>query len=151
MSDWNHDEPRDVDWVSGAAMIIRRELIDDIGVLDEQFFMYCEDVDLAYRAWENNWQVMYFPDAVVMHMRGRSSDKAANRMIAEHHKSMYRFFRKHYLPKSSIFTRMLVPTGLVLRAGMLISYNLYLRGVRSLLQTVNRKQQTKSGSPSEEA
>ena len=52
MGDVDHDQPRSVDWVSGCAMLIRRELIDAIGALDERFFMYCEDVDICWRCWQ---------------------------------------------------------------------------------------------------
>jgi GT2 family glycosyltransferase len=123
MADWHHREPQDVDWVSGAAMLIRKGLLEDVGLLDERFYMYCEDVDLAYRAREKGWSVVYFPEAVVVHAKGRSSDKDPNRMIREFHKSMYRFFRKHYAPSSSIVTRGFVPLALFLRASLLIAHN----------------------------
>lgn len=123
MCDWDHDKPTDVDWVSGAALIMRRKLIDQVGALDERFFMYCEDVDIAFRARESGWRVVYFPGAVVTHAKGRSSDKSPNKMIIAHHKSMYRFFRKHYAAKSSVLTRVLVPLGAVLRASVLVARN----------------------------
>lgn len=125
MASWDHSETRDVDWVSGAAMMIRRELLDDVGRLDERFYMYCEDVDFAYRARQRDWRVAYYPGAVVVHARARSSDKDPNRMIVEFHKSMYRFFRKHYARKSSVFSRLVVPVGLFARAAFFISRNDY--------------------------
>ena len=91
MLGWDHSEPRDVDWVSGAALVARRELLDDIGLLDERFYMYCEDVDLAYRAHQKNWRVTYCPLAVVVHACGRGSSKNPNRMIIEHQKSIFRY------------------------------------------------------------
>lgn len=96
ISDWSHDEVRDVDWVSGAALIIRRDVINDIGLLDTGFFMYCEDVDWAYRAGKQGWRVSYYPMARVIHRIGAASDKAALRMIYHFHRSMFRFFVKHY-------------------------------------------------------
>lgn len=125
LTSWNHDSVIEIDWVSGAALVMRRELIDDIGVLDERFYMYCEDMDLGYRAKQHGWKVMYFPDAIVTHAKGRSSDKDPNRMIIEHHKSMYRYFMKHHADNSSIFMRAIVPAGLMLRAGMLITANAF--------------------------
>ena len=125
MAGWDHTETKDVDWVSGAALVMRRELLDDIGALDERFYMYCEDVDIAYRAKQKGWRVAYFPGAVIVHARGRSSDKNPNRMIVEFHKSMYRFFKKHYLHEYSIFARLIVPVGLIARACFFIARNDY--------------------------
>ncbi len=96
MSDWSHDGVRDVDWVSGAALMIRREVIENIGLLDTGFFMYCEDVDWAYRAKENGWRVCYFPMVKLVHRIGAASDQAPVRMIYHFHRSMFRFYMKHY-------------------------------------------------------
>ena len=127
MADWNHDTAREVDWVSGAALVMRRELLEDIGRLDERFFMYCEDVDIAYRAKERNWRVMYYPDAAVMHLRARSSDQNPVPMIVAFHRSMYAFFDKHYAERSSLVTRAIVPLGLVFRTVLLIAHNRVFR------------------------
>jgi GT2 family glycosyltransferase len=116
-----------VDWVSGAALVARRTLLDDIGLLDERFFMYCEDVDLGYRAKEHGWRVSYFPGAEVVHARAKSSDQTPNRMIIEHHKSMYQFFLKHYSKDASIIKRMIVPLGLVARASGFVGRNYFYR------------------------
>jgi len=123
MTDWDHSDPRDVDWVSGAAMVIRRELLDDIGPLDERFFMYCEDVDLGYRAKQAGWRVAYYPQATVVHVIGRSTDRNANAMIIEFHKSMYRFFKKHYAQRSSILTRLIAPVALFAVARGIVARN----------------------------
>lgn len=148
---WDHNAPSDVDWVSGAAMVLRRELIEDIGMLDEAFFMYCEDVDIGYRAHKKGWRVGYFPGAVVTHARGKSSDKRPNLMILEHHKSMYYFFKKHYLPDTFLLVRALVPVGLVMRASFFIARNEYYRGrnaVMSLRHDRNRRESGKGSSNS---
>lgn len=122
---WDHNEVKDVDWVSGAALVMRRELIDDIGMLDERFFMYCEDVDLGYRAKQAGWRVVYFPLVEVVHNRGQSSNKNPNRMIVEHHISMYKYYKKHYAIHSSIFVRPAIILGLIARASFFISRNNY--------------------------
>lgn len=131
MTDWDHATPRDVDWVSGAALMIRRALIDQIGCFDEAFYMYCEDVDLCRRANQalipspkaggaqtsnRNWQVVYFPDAVIYHLIGKSSDQAPTRMTFEFHKSQYLFYKKHYRATTPFLLRLLIPCGIVLRA-----------------------------------
>jgi len=99
MADWGHDEPRKVDWLSGAAMIIRANLLEKIGLLDERYFMYCEDVDLCWRAWRAGSEVVYVPDAVITHAIGRSTDRVANKMIVRFHRSMFRFYAKNQAPQ----------------------------------------------------
>jgi GT2 family glycosyltransferase len=123
MTDWHHDEPRAVDWVSGCCLMARREMIEQIGLLDEAFFMYCEDVDWAYRAGQAGWEVLYDPRAMVIHEIGRSTDQAVNRMIVQFHRSMYRFFRKHYAATANPVYRAVVVTGLVARAGLMLTRN----------------------------
>ena len=98
MQDWDHTAVREVDWVSGAAFVARKELMDKIGYFDEGFFMYCEDVDWCFRAWKAGFKVVYMPEAVITHAIGRSTDKAPNRMIGAFHKSMLRFYAKNRLP-----------------------------------------------------
>ena len=88
MTDWAHDQVTDIDWLSGAALMIRRETIDRIGLIDEQFFMYCEDVDWCRRAHSMGWRVVYFPMASVSHRIGAASDKNPVSMIRQHHRSM---------------------------------------------------------------
>lgn len=127
MADWDHSEVAEVDWVSGAALVARREMLDQIGVLDERFFMYCEDVDIAYRAKQAGWKVMYFPGATVVHLRARSSDQNPVPMIIAFHRSMYAFFNKHYAAKSSVLARAIVPLGLIFRTLLLITHNKLVR------------------------
>lgn len=123
LTDWDHSDVRAVDWVSGAAMMIRREVLDQIGLLDERFFMYCEDVDICYRARQAGWEVLYCPHAVITHMIARASDKNAAAMIIERHKSMFRFFRKHYAANSNPLIWPVVVFGLVARASVLVIKN----------------------------
>ena len=96
MQDFDHATVRDVDWVSGCAMMLRRDLLKRIGNLDDEtFFMYCEDMDICLRAHEVGSRVVYFPGTTVTHAIGKSSDRAADRMIWEHSRSMWKFYRKH--------------------------------------------------------
>ena len=124
MQDWDHLEPRDVDWVSGAALMIRKSLLEQIGSFDEEYYMYCEDVDLCWRANHAKmseetgaqWRVTYFPDAVIHHLIGKSSDQAPTRMSYEFHRSQYLFYKKHYASKTPILLRPLIPIGISIRA-----------------------------------
>ncbi len=124
MTDWEHDEVREVDWLSGAAMLIRAELVEEIGGLDEGFFWGSEDVDYCLRAQQAGWQVLYTPQPEIVHAVGRSSQQAEIKTILHTHRSMYRLYTKHW---SRWFgSRWLIWLGIALRAGMLVA-DCYLR------------------------
>jgi N-acetylglucosaminyl-diphospho-decaprenol L-rhamnosyltransferase len=89
--DWDHGNAADVDWVSGACFLIRREAWDDVGGFDPSYFMYMEDVDLCWRLGRAGWRVRYEPAAEVLHVQGVSADLHPYRMLAAHHISMWRF------------------------------------------------------------
>jgi hypothetical protein len=95
-SDWDHGERRDVDWISGAAMLVRREDFEAIGGFDEAFFLYAEDVDLCYRLHQMGRKIAYEPAAKVLHLVGGCSRRNRFRALWERHRSMYTFYRKHY-------------------------------------------------------
>ena len=120
MTDFDHNSDKAVDWVSGCAMLIRRETIDAIGALDERFYMYCEDVDICQRVWDSGQEVVYVPASVVTHAIGRSSDKNADKMIKEFHQSWYEYDLKRH-PKSPVLRRAAVYSGLWLRAAVRIA------------------------------
>jgi hypothetical protein len=80
-------------------------------------------VDWAYRAGEAGWEVLYDPRARVIHEIGRSTDQAVNRMIVQFHRSMYRFFCKHYAATANPAYRAMVVGGLAARAGLMLARN----------------------------
>ena len=123
MTDWDHNSIREVDWVSGAALFIRRVVYEQLGGFDERFFMYCEDTDLCYRAWQAGYRVIYYPEPKIVHAIGRSTDLVANKMIITFHKSMYLFYKKHYTRKTFLLLRPLVPVALALRASLFLLKN----------------------------
>jgi len=90
------DTVREVDWVSGACLIVRREVINRIGGLDERFFMYSEDVDYCLRCWKTGWRVVYLPIGEVYHYVGKTSSRYPYMPMIERHKSMYLYYKKHY-------------------------------------------------------
>lgn len=94
MLDWDHTTARDVDWVAGTHMVVRRSAWDEVGGFDESFFMYLEDVDLCWRMKQRGWRTRYEPAARVVHAIGRSTDQTPYRMIAAHHRSLFRYARK---------------------------------------------------------
>jgi GT2 family glycosyltransferase len=86
--------PTAVDWVSGACMVVRRRTLEEIGPLDERFFMYFEDADLCRRARDAGWLVYYLPQVEVLHHTGASSGNRP-RAIWDLHKSAFLYHRKH--------------------------------------------------------
>lgn len=116
MADWDHSIPRDVDWVSGCAMALRRTTLERAGLFDERFYMYCEDVDICKSAWAAEDKVSYFPFATAVHRIGAASDKDPYRMIYHFHRSMFLFYLKHYSRRPSILLLPLVMIGLTVRA-----------------------------------
>lgn len=105
MQDWPHDLPREVDWLSGAALFARGEVVDKVGVLDDTLFMFCEDVDWCKRTWQAGWKVVYVPQAVITHAIGRSTDRVANKMIVRFHRSMFRYYLKHNVREAFVLWR----------------------------------------------
>lgn len=89
--DWDHATAASVDWVSGACFLIRRSVWDALGGFDPAYFMYLEDVDLCWRTVRAGWSVAYEPAAEVLHVQGVSAGQRPYRMLAAHHRSMWRF------------------------------------------------------------
>lgn len=96
MADWDHKAARGVDWVLGACMVVRREAIEGVGMFDEGFFLYLEDVDWCYRMQQQGWKVYYFPEAEVVHHHLRASS-GFNTLAWCHLRSMLYYYRKHFL------------------------------------------------------
>jgi GT2 family glycosyltransferase len=93
---WSHDRPRNVSWILGAALAIRRAAFDAAGGFDERYFMYFEEVDLAYRLQKAGWRVHFAPVADITHVGAASTSRVADRMRLEYYVSMARFYRHHH-------------------------------------------------------
>jgi len=96
LADIGRDNPFKVDWVSGSCMIIRRKALEDTGILDENYFMYVEDLDICYRMWQKNWEVQYYPEAEIMHHIAGSSGSGKIKASFRMQKSVFYFFWKNY-------------------------------------------------------
>ncbi len=109
--------PRDVGFVSGAAIWLRRAALDEIDGWDAGYFMYVEDVDLCWRLRQRGWRVAYEPGGEVVHVQGASTRHHPYRMLVAHHRSLLRFATKRWRGWRRI---LLVPTAgfLVLRTGL---------------------------------
>lgn len=100
MMTWPHDEPRDVDWLFGACLIIRRAAYEAVGPLDERFFLYLEDTDWCRRFWEAGWRVRYLSSVSVTHLHGRQSEGTPlsilfNKSVRHHLRSFVKYMIKY--------------------------------------------------------
>jgi GT2 family glycosyltransferase len=96
MAEWDDQAPREVDVLMGACLLVRREVLDRIGLFDEDFFMYSEEVDLCYRIQRGGWRLAWVPQAQVIHYGGQSTQQAAREMFLQLYNGKIKFFRKHY-------------------------------------------------------
>ncbi|MEP6988721.1 MAG: glycosyltransferase, partial [Chloroflexota bacterium] len=104
--------PVPVDFVLGATMMLRREVIEQTGMFDEQFFMYCEEVDWAWRIHQAGWNVCYIPSAHVTHLAGKSSVQVRPQALKYLWKSRLLLFDKHYAPVKRTLARKMVVYGM---------------------------------------
>lgn len=123
--------PMEVDWVSGACLVVRREALKEVGLMDERFFMYWEDTDWCRRMWQKGWKVVYYPETCIVHYVGGSSEKNVFRSVLEFHKSCYRLFEK-YVKSPLSFLKPLVFWGLIFRSLFVLASHL-MRAVYNLL------------------
>ena len=110
---FDHGSVREADWLYGACLLVRREAADAVGLFDEQFFMFSEEVDWCYRFRAAGWKVLFFPGAEAVHVGGASH---GGRMYRENLRGHLRFFAKHYGPAQAERARRLLLLGVRLRA-----------------------------------
>lgn len=127
LTDADPDATIEVDALSGSCMIVRKDVIDKIGLLDEDIFMFGEDIDWCWRMKEAGWKVFYTPDSVVYHIHGAASRKRPVGTTINLHKGMEVFYRKHLAKNYWLPVNLLVYAAIWCRAGLFILVNL-LRG-----------------------
>lgn len=116
------DSMHTIDACSGAAMIVPKSVIDKIGLLDEQFFMYAEDLDWCKRIREANFKIMYFPSVSVIHHKYKSGIKGTSKRIARNtrryfYDTMLQYFDKHYRQQYPWFVRSLIRYFIIIKKG----------------------------------
>jgi len=118
LSDWNYNSLRNIDWASGAMLLIRQEVLEQIGLLDDNFFMYWEDTDFCKRAKEADWRICFFPEAEIIHFVGGGGGGRALRLklytMFQMHRSAYYYFLKHH------FSHIFEPLAIITFMGLLI-------------------------------
>lgn len=113
-----------VDWVGGACLLIRHSAMEQVGSLDERFFMYSEELDWCYRTRQFGWLICYLPGAKVVHLGGQSSRLASRRMKAELYRSKLMFFCKHYGRQRALLLT------------VFLQFVFYARGVLGILRAI---------------
>jgi N-acetylglucosaminyl-diphospho-decaprenol L-rhamnosyltransferase len=126
--DFAHDRVEEVDWLFGPALLVRREAADAVGLFDEDFFMFSEEVDWMTRFRRAGWSVVFFPEAEVIHVGGASH---GGRMYVENLRGHLRWFAKHRGVKEAERARKLLLWSLRLRA-LVLRREVYREGVRFL-------------------
>lgn len=111
MRDVPDDAIADVDWVMGACLMTRRQVIDQVGLLDEEYFMYSEELDWCRRIKSAGWRVVYFPDARIIHHEGKSSEQAVTARHINFQRAKLRYFRKHHGRPACLTLRLFLLAG----------------------------------------
>jgi GT2 family glycosyltransferase/lipopolysaccharide/colanic/teichoic acid biosynthesis glycosyltransferase len=115
----NSDQTYSIPAISGSFMMMKKEVLDQVGLFDEQFFMYCEDIDLCHRITQAGFKIYYFPETQIIHYKGESTKKDNLDYVKTFNKSLYQFFQKYYAPKSIFLFRWLVMIGILLRGAFI--------------------------------
>jgi hypothetical protein len=100
----------DVDWLTGACLMVRREVIDQIGLMDEAYFMYSEELDWCRRIKDAGWRILYVPTAEIVHHVGKSSEQAVIQRHINFQQAKLRYFRKYHGPIAASFLRLVLIT-----------------------------------------
>ena len=130
MSHLSWDEPGQIEVMSGAFCMLRREALDKVGLLDEDFFMYGEDIDLSYRLMKGGYENWYVPASIV-HYKGESTQKTSYRYVHVFYQAMLIFFRKHY-SHLSFFVTIPIKMAIYFRAFIALVQMQYYRMRKSL-------------------
>ena len=93
---WETNQPQEVDVLSGACLLLRKEVLEQVGFLDEDYFIYSEEVDLCYRIQRAGWRMYWVPQAEVVHFGGQSTQQVPTEMFLHLYHSNIKYFRKHY-------------------------------------------------------
>lgn len=112
------DELTEVDSVVGAFMLVRGEAIHQVGLLDETFFLYGEDLDWAYRIRKAGWKIYYHPQVTVLHVKGASTRKHSRKARYEFYRAMDIFYRKHYAATTPFWLHWLIIAGIIVQGGL---------------------------------
>lgn len=118
LSGWQYNELREVDVIMGACLMVRREVVEQVGMLDERFFMYSEEVDWCYRIQQAGWRLYLLPDAEAVHIWGGSSGPVRVETFLQLFRSRLLFFRKHRGARAATALKGVFALGSLVRLGV---------------------------------
>jgi len=119
METWDVVEPREVDVLLGACIMVRREALNDVGLLDENFFMYSEEVDFCRRLQKKGWSLYWVPQAEVVHYGGQSTRQVAGDMFLQLYKGKLQYFRKHQGRGAGLLYKLILLVGSLPRLALI--------------------------------
>lgn len=108
MNDWDVKSPRQVEALLGACLMVRRSILDQTGLLDEDYFIYTEEIDLCYRIRQAGWSIFWVPCAQVVHYGGQSTRQVATDMFLRLYQSKILYFRKHHGPLAVLLYKLIL-------------------------------------------
>ena len=117
----NEFEENEIEILSGAFMCMRKKVLDEIGLLDEDFFMYGEDIDLSYRIIKAGYKNLYFPDTTIIHYKGESTKKSSVNYVFVFYRAMIIFAKKHFRGNNAFLFSVAINSAIYLRASIEIS------------------------------
>lgn len=129
LTDLPDDDVYEIDCLTGAFMFIRKQALDEVGLLDETFFMYGEDIDLCYRIKQAGWKIVYYGKSSITHLKGASSKKQKNKLIYEFYHAMYIYYNKHHAGESSFIVNLVVYFGIAVLCTLKLFLNLFKKRV----------------------
>lgn len=119
------DEIYEIDCLTGAFMFIKSEVLNEVGFLDESFFMYGEDIDLCLRIKEAGWKIIYYGESKITHFKGSSSKKKRAKLIYEFYHAMYIYYKKHQADDNSFIVNIIVYIGMALLCILKLFFNIF--------------------------
>lgn len=125
LTDLADDGIYEIDCLTGAFMFMRKSALDEVGLLDETFFMYGEDIDLCYRIKQGGWKIVYYGESSITHLKGASSKKQKNKLIYEFYRAMYIYYKKHHAKESFFLTNIVVYVGIAVLCILKLFLNLF--------------------------
>ncbi|MBT4504713.1 MAG: glycosyltransferase family 2 protein [Gemmatimonadetes bacterium] len=113
---WDHAEIREVGWITGACLLVRREVVEQLGPLDPAIFMFYEDLEFCMRIRRAGWKILYHPFSQILHLGGQSTRKNLRNMLVISQRSLFYLFQKHFGRGHLHFLRLLTAVEMVLRS-----------------------------------
>lgn len=118
MAEWGTQQSREVEVIQGASLLIRREILDEVGLFDTTYFMYSEEVDLCYRIHKAGWKLFYVPQSRVIHLGGQSTKQVAAEMFLQLYKGKLLYFRKHHGRFAALLYKVILILAAVVRIAL---------------------------------